>query len=307
MAGGVITTGAHPKALWPGVKAWWGNVYDEFQTEYQDLVDTVSSDKAYEDIVQDTGFSLGSVKPQGQSITYDANVQGYTSRAVHVTYALGYIVTMEELQDNLYEAVSRVRARANAFSMRQTKEVIVANMYNRAFTSGYTGGDGVVLCSTAHPLQGGGTAANRPTIDTDLNIDSLEDAIIDIHGLVNDKGLRIKVEPWKLIVPRQLWFEANRILNSVYQPGTANNDINAVKMTNALPGGVVMNHYLSSSGAWFIRTNIRGETGLALFNRMAPQFDQDNDFDTKNAKAATIERYSVIWGDWRALYGVNGP
>ena len=307
MAGGIITTGAHPKALWPGVKAWWGNVYNEFATEYTDLVDVASSDKAYEDIVQDTGFALGAVKPQGGSIVYDANMQGYTSRATHVTYALGYIVTMEELNDNLYEAVSKVRARANAFSMRQTKEVIVANMYNRAFTGGYTGGDGSVLCATNHALQGGGTLGNRPTIDTDLNIDSLEDAIIDIHGLTNDKGLRINVKPWKLIVPRQMWFDANRILESVYMPGTANNDINAVKMTNALPGGVSMNHYLSSSGAWFIRTDIRQERGLCLFERMPVQFDQDNDFDTKNAKAASIERYSVIWADWRAIYGVNGP
>ena len=307
MPGGVITTGSHPKALWPGVKSWWGNVYDEFATEYTDLVDTESSDKAYEDIVQDTGFSLASVKAQGQSLVYDANAQGYTSRAVHVTYGLGYIVTMEELADNLYEAVSRVRARANAFSMRQTKEVVVANLYNYAFTSGYTGGDGVVLCSTAHPLQGGGTLANKPTVDTDLSIDALEDAVIDIHGFTNDKGLRIKVEPWKLIVPRQLWFEANRILQSVYQPGNANNDINALKATNALPGGVAMNHYLTSAGAWFIRTNIRGSQGLAMYNRMPITFDQDNDFDTKNAKAAAIERYSVIWGDFRALYGTSGP
>lgn len=307
MAGGIITTGAHPKALWPGVKAWWGNVYNEFQTEYKDLVDEVTSDKAYEDIVQDTGFSLGAIKPQGGSIVYDANQQGYTSRAVHVTYGLGYIVTMEELADNLYEAVSRVRARANAFSMRQTKEVVVANMYNRAFTSGYTGGDGKVLCATDHPLQGGGTGNNKPTVDADLSIDALEDAIIDIHGFVNDKGLRINVRPWKLVVPRQLWFEANRILESVYQPGTANNDINAVKMTNALPGGIAMNHYLTASAAWFIRTDIRNEQGLALYNRMPATFDQDNDFDTKNAKAASIERYSVIWADWRALYGVNGP
>jgi hypothetical protein len=307
MAGGIITTGAHPKALWPGVKGWWGNVYNEFQTEYKELVDEVTSDKAYEDVVEDTGFSLGALKSQGGSITYDANLQGYTSRAIHVTYALGYIVTMEELMDNQYEAVSRVRARANAFSMRQTKEVIVANLYNNAFTSGYTGGDGVVLCSTAHPVQGGATQANRPAVDTDLSIDALEDAIIDIHGTLNAKGLRIQVKPWKLIVPRQMWFEANRILQSVYQPGGANNDINAVKMTNAMPGGVVMNHYLTAAGAWFIRTDIRGEQGLALYNRMPVQFDQDNDFDTKNAKAASIERYSVVWADWRAIYGVNGP
>ena len=307
MAGGIITTGAHPKAQWPGVKAWWGNVYNEFQVEWKDLVDEETSDKAYEDVVQDTGFSLGAIKAQGGGLTYDANVQGYTSRAVHVTYGLGYIVTMEELQDNLYEAVSRVRARANAFSMRQTKEVIVAGTYNNAFTSGYTGGDGVVLCSTSHPLNGGGTLANRPAIDTDLSSNALEDAIIDIHGFTNDKGLRINVKPWRLIVPRQLWFEANRILQSVYQPGSANNDINAVKATNAMPGGVVMNHYLTSAGAWFIRTDIRGSQGLALYNRMPITFDQDNDFDTKNAKAASVERYSVAWADFRALYGTNGP
>ncbi len=307
MAGGISTTGAHPKALWPGVKEWWGNAYNEFPTEWTDLVDVETDTRNYVEVVEDTGFTLGAVKAQGGSIQYDSNIQGFTMRATHVTYALGYIVTMEELQDNQYEQVSRIRAPANAFSMRQTKENIVANMYNRAFNGTYLGPDGVALCATNHPLQGGGTLANKPTVDADLSEASLEDAIIDIHGFVNAKGLRISVMPQKLVVPRQEWFNANRILKSVLQPGTANNDINAVRATNSIPGGIVMNHYLTSPHAWFLRTNIGNGRGLTLYQRMPLQFDQDNDFDTKNAKAASIERYSVAWADFRALYGVNGP
>lgn len=308
MAGGIITTGAHPKALWPGVKAWWGNAYDEFPVEYTDLVDIETDTRNYVEVVEDTGFTLGAVKAQGASVVYDANTQGFTMRAVHVTYGLGYIVTMEELQDNQYESVSKIRAPANAFSMRQTKENIVANIYNRAFNGTYLGPDGKSLCATDHPLQGGGTLANKPTVDADLSEASLEDAIIDLHGFVNAKGLRVSVMPRKLIVPRQELFNANRILKSTQQPGNANNDINAIRVLNAIPEGVAMNHYLTSPHAWFLRTNVTGGgRGLTLFQRMPIEFDQDNDFDTKNAKAASIERYSVAWADFRCIYGVNGP
>lgn len=304
----VITTGLHPKALWPGVKLWWGNKYNEYPAEWPDLVDKSTDSRAYVELVQDTGFGLASTKTQGGGIAYDYNVQGAVTRLVHVTYALGYIVTWEERNDNLYEAVSRVRASANAFSMRQTKENIVAALYNRAFTAAYAGGDGVALCSTSHPLRFGGTGSNRPSTDADLSEASLEDAIISLMGFTNDRGLLISCMPRKLLVARQEWFNATRILKSVLQNDTANNAVNAIRATNAIPEGVAINHYFTAPRAWFLRTNIPSEAGgLTLYQREEIMFDTDNDFDTKNAKAASIERYSAGWGDWRTLYGVNGP
>lgn len=305
---GVITTGAHPKALWPGVKIWWGKVYAEHPPEWPDLVDTMSSEQAYEEMVQDVGFELAPVKAQGMPIAYSQDQQGFVTKAVHVTYALGYIVTLEELINNLYEKVSNTRAAANAFSMRQTKENVVAGVYNRAFTTGYNGADGVTLCNSAHPRITGGTYSNVPSVITDLSEDSLEDACIDIMGFANDRGMPISIMPRKLVVSRFNHFNAVRLLKSIQQPGTANNDINAIRATGAIPDGVAMNHYLTSANAWFLRTNVNSAMGgLTLFQRLAAQFDQDNDFSTKNAMAATIEMYSVVWGDPRTLYGVNAP
>ena len=180
-----------------------------------------------------------------------------------------------------------------------------ANIYNRAFNSTYTGGDGVSLCSTAHPNTSGGTYANKPTVDADLSEASLEDALISLMGYTNDRGLLINVMPRSLIIARQNWFNANRILKSVYTPGSANNDINVIKATNALPEGIHMNHYLTSPQAWFVRTNVKN--GMKYYERHAVSFDQDNDFDTMNAKAKGYERYSFGWTDPRAIFGVNGP
>lgn len=308
MPGGIITSALHPKALWPGVKLWWGNKYQEQPTEWTDLVDTDTDERAYVEIVQDTGFGLAAVKPQGQSLTYDSNVQGFVTRLTHVTYALGYMVTWEELRDNKYEEVSRIRSAANAFSMRQTKENVVAMIYNRAFNPTYVGADGKSLCATDHPTQFGTAFANKPTADADLSEASLEDAVIALMGFTNDRGLLIQCMPRKLIVPRQEWFNANRILKSALQNDTANNAINALRVTNSIPEGVAVNHYLTSSAAWYLRTNIPKEAGgLCLYQRESIMFDTDNDFDTKNAKAASIERYSVGWADPRCIYGVNAP
>lgn len=302
---GVITTASHPKALWPGIKAWWGQVYDEHEEEYSKLFDSDTSSQNYEEDVQLTGFGLAPRKPEGSGVTYDSEVQGFTTRYTHIAYALGYIVTKEELDDNLYEQVSRRRAAALAMSFRQTKENVGANIYNRAFNPSYTGGDGVELCSTAHPNTSGGTFANKPVVDADLSEASLEDALIAIMGFQNDRGLLINVMPRSLIVARQNWYNANRILKSTYTPGSADNSINVLKATNALPEGIVMNHYLTSPNAWFVRTNI--QNGLKYYSRVGIQFDQDNDFDTMNAKAKGYERYSFGWTDPRAIYGVNGP
>ena len=302
---GIITTASHPKALWPGIKAWWGQVYDEHQEEYSKLFDSDTSSMNYEEDVQLTGFGLAPVKSEGSGVSYDSEIQGFTTRYTHVAYALGYIVTKEELDDNLYEQVSRRRSAALAMSFRQTKENIGANVYNRAFNGTYLGGDGVALCSTAHPNTSGGTFANKPAVDADLSEASLEDALTAIMGFQNDRGLLINVMPRSLIVARQNFWNANRILKSAYTPSTANNAVNVLVATNAIPDGIHMNHYLTSPNAWFVRTNI--QNGLKYYSRVGIQFDQDNDFDTMNAKAKGYERYSFGWTDPRAIYGVNGP
>ena len=302
---GIITTASHPKALWPGIKAWWGQVYDEHPEEYSKLFDSETSSQNYEEDVQLTGFGLAPRKSEGSGVAYDSEIQGFTTRYTHVAYALGYIVTKEELDDNLYEQVSRRRAAALAMSFRQTKENVGANIYNRAFNGSYTGGDGVALCSTAHPNVSGGTFANTPTVAADLSEASLEDAMIAVMGFQNDRGLLINVMPKSLVVARQNWYNANRILKSVYTPSSANNAVNVLVATNALPEGIVMNHYLTSPNAWFLRTNI--QNGMKYYSRVGIQFDQDNDFDTMNAKAKGYERYSFGWTDPRAIYGVNGP
>ena len=304
---GLITTASHPKALWPGVKQWWGQTYDEHQVEYTDLFDSETSTQNYEEDVQLTGFGLVQQKPEGSGVLYDSEVQGFTTRYTHIAYALGYIVTKEELDDNLYESVSRKRAAALAMSFRQTKENVAANVYNRAFSNSYVGGDNVSLANTAHPNTSGGTWANRPTVDVDLSEAALEDAIIAIMGLQNDRGLLINIMPKTLIIPRQQVFNAQRILHSSYQTGNANNDINVIKSGNYLPGGFKVNHYLTSPNAWFIRNTIPGKTGMKYYERVGMQFDQDNDFDTMNAKAKGYERYSFGWSDPRAIWGVNGP
>ena len=302
---GIITTASHPKALWPGIKAWWGQVYDEHKEEYSQLFDSDTSSMNYEEDVQLTGFGLAPVKSEGSGVSYDSEIQGFTTRYTHIAYALGYIVTKEELDDNLYEQVSRRRSAALAMSFRQTKENVGANIYNRAFNGTYLGGDGVALASTAHPNTSGGTFANKPSVDADLSEASLEDALTAVMGFQNDRGLLINVMPRSLVVARQNWWNANRIMKSAYTPTTANNAVNVLVATNALPEGIVMNHYLTSPNAWFVRTNI--QNGLKNYSRVGIQFDQDNDFDTMNAKAKGYERYSFGWTDPRAIYGVNGP
>src|SRR5574343_669131 len=252
---GNISTASHPKALWPGVKAWWGQVYNEHPEEYVDLFDKDTCSQNYEEDVQLTGFGLAPRKSEGAGTSYDSEIQGFVTRYTHVAYALGYIVTKEELDDNLYEKVSKKRAAALAMSFRQTKENVAANVYNRAFNGTYVGGDGVALCSTAHPNVTGGTSSNKPAVDVDLSEAALEDAVVQFMGYQNDRGLLIQVMPQSLHIARQEHFNAHRILKSVYQSGTANNDINVLAATNAFPKGVKLNHYFTSPHAWFIRTN----------------------------------------------------
>lgn len=300
---GIITTGNFPKALLPGVKAWWGRSYNEHPPEYAQLFDWDTSTMAYEEDVQVTGFGLAPVKPEGGSISYDSESQGYVSRYTHVAYGLGFKVTREEQDDGKYEAVSRRRSEAIGFSGRQTKENVAANVYNRAFDSNYTFGDGKELIATDHPTLAG-NFANEPSAGTDFSEAALEDLIIQIMGATNSRGLKISLMPTKLIVPRQLAFDAERVLKSSLQSGTANNDLNALRSMGLFRDGATVNHYLSDQDAWFIRTN--APRGMIAYQRVAAEMSTDNDFDTKNASFAYYERYAVGNTDPRGVFGSPG-
>lgn len=304
---GVISTGNTPKALWPGINAWWGRGYKEHDQEWPALFAKHTSKQNYEEVAQVTGFGLAPVKGEGASTIYDSEIQGTVMRLVHVAYALGYIVTKEEIMDNLYEKVSKSRAAALGFSFRQTKENVAANVYSRGFNNTYAGPDGVSLFNTAHPLALGGTASNKLAVDADLSEASLEDLCVQIALAQDDRGLRIGLNPARLIVAPAEMFNAKRILGSDYQSGTANNDINAMKAMGSFSDGFVVNHYLQSPHAFFIRTDIPETQGMLMFQRAEVDFTDDNDFDTENMKYKGYERYSFGWADWRGAFGSNGP
>jgi hypothetical protein len=267
------------------------------------LFDLQTSDKAYEEEVEITGFGLAPVKNEGTSIIYDTEAQGSVTRYTNVAYALGYIVTYEELRDDLYEVVSKRRAAAIAFSMRQTTETIGASVYNFAFNSNFPGGDGVSMINSAHPTVSG-NQSNQLTTAADLSETAVEDLFIQIGLATNARGLKIQLIPQSLHVPMQLYFEANRIYKSVLQNDTANNAINVLRAINGFPKGIKVNHYFTSATAWFIRTNV--PYGTQFFWREQQTFDTDNDFDTKNAKAAAYMRFSAGWTDFRGVYGTPG-
>ena len=298
---GIITSGSFAKALWPGVNAWYGKSYNDYATEWDKLFDKNTSSKAYEEDVGLSSLGLAAVKAEGAAIQYDSERQGFTTRYNHVVYALGFIITREAFEDDQYDVVGKKKANALARSMRQTKEIVAANVYNRATTSGYTGGDGIVLLSASHVNVAGGTYSNIQSAD--LSEASLEQAFIDIEGFTDDRGLIIAAKPKSLIIPRQLRFEANRILKSDGRVGTDNNDTNALK-DSGLFTNIVVNHYLTDTDAWFIRTDV--PDGMKYFERRGDAFEMDNDFDTENAKFKATGRYSFGWSDPRGLYGSMG-
>jgi hypothetical protein len=281
-------------------------MYAEHAKEYGDLYTELDSDKAYEQDVEVTGFGLAPVKAQGAPVQYDSEFQGFVTTYTHVAYALGYQVTYEELRDNLYEEVSMRRAKSNAFSINQTIENVAAFLYNNAFSSTYyTTADGASLISTSHLNASGGTWSNALSPAADLSEAALEDLTIQIMGVQNDRGLLINIMPESLHIPRQEYYNANRILKSVLQSNTSSNNINVLKAVNAFPKGIKLNHYFTAPHAWFIRTNC--PNGMQMFWRDRPTLEQDNDFDTKNAKAATYMRFSVGASDPRGIFGSNGP
>lgn len=299
----IINSSNFAKALWPGINAWYGKAYDEYPVEYTDLFDSFTSRKQFEEDVGISSFGLAVQKGEGSAITYDSERQGFITRYNHTVFGLGFIITREMYEDDQYDVVGQRKAQGLAFSMRQTKEINAANVYNRAFDSNYTGGDGVQMIASSHPNFAGGTWSNVISTAADLSEASLEQACIDIAGFTNDRGLLIKVLPKSLIIPRQLAFEAQRILKTDGRPGTDNNDLNALKAMGLIPK-VVVNHYLTDQDAWFIRTDV--QHGLKYFERRADEFGMDEDFDTENAKYKATARYSFGWTDPRGIYGSQG-
>ncbi|MCP4613025.1 MAG: hypothetical protein GY845_30395 [Planctomycetes bacterium] len=301
---GPITTSSFAKDLMPGVNKFYGLEYAKHPEEAKDIFDSFKSTKAFEEEVGISGLGLAPLKTEGNGITYDVMKQGFISRYTHFTYGLGFIITREMWEDGIAIPAAIRRAKALAFSLRTTDETVAANVLNRAFTSTYTGGDGKELCSTVHPNKAGGTWSNEPTTPADLSEVSLEQACIDIGGFTNDRGLPVAIKPQSLIIPSELQFDAERLLKSSLQPGTANNDLNAVKSAGSFPGGAKANHYLTDADAWFVKTNC--PDGLKCFVRRSPEFGTDNDFDTENAKFKATFRKSYGWTDPRGIYGSPG-
>ena len=298
----VITTGAHPKALWPGVAAWWGAKYNEYPTEYTQIFDVKTSQKNYEEEVQQTGFGLVPRKTEGGGVQYDDHTQGFTTRYIHVAYGMGTIVTKEELADNLYTEVSMRRAESLAFSLHQTEENVGANVLNRGFDSAFTGGDAKELFATDHP-DFHGTFSNELNPSADFSEASLEDLSIQIMQATNPRGLKISLLPKRLIIPVNLCFEAERVLKSQLQNDSANNAINALRTKGIIPE-IAINHYLTDADAFFIKTN--APHGLTWFDRATAEYTQDTDFDTENAKSKVYRRMSIGWSDPRGGYASSG-
>lgn len=300
-----ITTGAHPKALWPGVYRWTHLKYKELPTQYTDIFGALkSSDMAYEETVEATGFGLATMKTEGGPVSYEGHSQGPTTTYRHAVYGKGYVVTMEEIADNLYPKLTASRSESLARSMRQTKEIVGANILNRGFNSAFPGADGVELFSTLHPVVDGSVQSNELAIPADLSEAALEDLMIMIATAQNNRGLQAGISAVCLIVHPNNMFEAHRIMNTTLRPGTANNDTNAMREMGVLPGGIKVNRYLDDEDAFFLKTDV--QDGLMGFQRMPFTVSRDNEFNTENAFTKALERYSFGWSDFRGMYASAG-
>lgn len=296
----LITRSTHPDLLWPGIQAIFGTSYERLPKEYTRIFDVRKSTKAYEKVAEATGLGLAAVKPEGSSIIYDAPGQGPTNVFTHVTYGLGYIMTREAEEDNQYQEVAEANAAALPWSMWTTKEIVHANVLNRAFAT-YLGGDGQPLASASHPTANG-VQSNLLTA-ADLSEASLEDALTRIAQAKNSAGLPIALRAVRLIVGPGQIFNATRLLESSGRSDSADNDVNAIKTLGFVPE-IVVNHYLDDPDAWFLQTN--APNGLISYQRRALALEKDNDFDTENRKHKATERYSTGWGDPRAIYANAG-
>jgi len=290
------------KELEPGLNALFGMEYARYEAEHTEIFDTESSDRAFEEETLIVGFGNAEVKAEGSGVRFDNANEGYTSRYTHETVALAFALTEEAVEDNLYDRLGARYTKALARSMANTKQIKAAAVLNNAFDT--TGGDGVTLINTAHPLGGGGTLANRATTMADLNETSLEDALINISTFTDDKGLNIALKGMKLIVPPQLQFVADRLLQTPGRVGTSDNDINSIKNQGMIPDGYVVNHYLTDTDAFFLKTDC--PDGFKYFERSPMQTALEGDFDTGNMRYKARERYSFGYSNFRAVYGSQG-
>ena len=292
------------KELEPGLNALFGLEYDRYTQEHKEIFNMESSDRAFEEEVMLSGFGSAPTKSEGSAVTFDDAQEVYTARYTMETIALAFSITEEAVEDNLYDRLASRYTKALARSMSQTKEVKGASILNNAFDSGYTGGDGLELCSTLHTLASGNTFRNELATAADLNETSLEQALIDIAGFVDERGLKIAVRGMKMIVPKELQFTTDRLLESTQRPGTADNDVNAVRNMGMLPNGYDVNHFLADTDAWFIMTD--APNGLKGFNRTPVRTSMEGDFDTGNVRYKARERYAFGWSDPRGIFGSPG-
>ena len=293
------------KELEPGLNALFGMEYDRYEGQHAEIFDTEASDRAFEEEVMLSGFGAAPVKQEGSGITFDDAQEAYTARYNHETIAMGFSITEEAVEDNLYDRLASRYTRALARSMSHTKQVKAAAVLNNAFTAGASaGGDGKALCATDHPLTSGGTFANEPSTAADLNETSLEDFLISIAGFVDERGMIIALRGMKLIVPRQLQFIAERLLVSNLRVGSADNDVNAIKSMGMLPEGYVVNDFLTDTDAFFIKTD--APNGFKMFNRSPIKTAMEGDFDTGNMRFKARERYSFGVSDWRCVFATPG-
>ena len=291
------------KELLPGLNALFGLEYGKYENEHAEIYETETSERSFEEEVKLSGFGAAPVKPEGSAITYDNAQESFTARYNHETVAMGFSITEEAMEDNLYDSLSARYTKALARAMAYTKQVKAASLLNTGFTT-FNSGDGVTLFNTAHPTVAGGTNSNRPSVDVDLNETALEQAVIDIAAFKDERGLLIAARPRKLIVPPALMFVATRLLQTELRVGTADNDINALKSNGSIPDGYRVNHYLTDADSWYITTDI--PNGMKHFVRTAMTTSMDGDFDTGNVRYKARERYSFGVSDPLGMYACPG-
>jgi len=292
------------KELLPGLNALFGLEYARYGEEHKEIFETETSERSFEEETKLSGFSAAPVKNEGSAIAYDNAQEVFTARYNHETIALGFSLTEEAIEDNLYDSLSARYTKALARAMSYTKQTKAASILNNGFSANYPGGDGQPLFSTTHPLVSGGVNANRPATQADLNETSLEAAVIQIAGWTDERGLLIAAKPRKLIIPPALMFVATRLLETELRTGTADNDINAIKNNGSIPEGYTVNHFLTDTNAWFLTTDV--PNGLKHFVRTPMSTGMDGDFETGNVRYKARERYSFGWSDPLGVWGTSG-
>jgi hypothetical protein len=292
------------KELLPGLNALFGLEYARYGEEHKEIFDTETSERSFEEETKLSGFSAAPVKNEGSAIAYDNGQEVFTARYTHETIALGFSLTEEAIEDNLYDSLSARYTKALARAMSYTKQTKAAAVLNNGFNASYSGGDGVALFSTSHPIVSGGVNSNTPATQADLNETSLEAAVIQIAAWTDERGLLIAAKPRKLVVPPNLMFVATRLLETELRVGTADNDINALKNNGSIPEGYTVNHFLTDTNGWFLTTDV--PNGLKHFVRTPMATGMDGDFDTGNVRYKARERYSFGWSDPLGMFGSSG-